>query len=58
VPFLKGKMASAEILAEEIWKLLKNKIPEITATGHLYSIKLYETPRNFVEYFGPDQSNP
>jgi 6-pyruvoyltetrahydropterin/6-carboxytetrahydropterin synthase len=51
-------MASAEILAEEIWKLLKNKIPEITATGHLYSIKLYETPRNFVEYFGPDQSNP
>ena len=58
VPFLKGKMASAEILAEEIWQLLKNKIPEITAVGQLYSIKLYETPRNFVEYFGPDQSNP
>jgi len=58
VPFLRGKMVSTEILAEEIWQLLENKIPEITAVGQLHSIKLYETPRNFVEYFGPDQSNP
>lgn len=58
VPFLKGKMASTEVLAQEIWKLLENRIPEITSFGQLYSVKLYETPRNFVEYFGPDQSNP
>jgi 6-pyruvoyltetrahydropterin/6-carboxytetrahydropterin synthase len=57
VPFLRGKMASTEILAEEIWQLLENKIPEITAVGQLHSIKLYETPRNFVEYFGPYQSD-
>lgn len=54
VPFMQGKMASTEILSQEIWKLLVDKIPEITAFGRLYSIKLYETPRNFVEYFGPD----
>jgi len=58
VPFLKGKMASTEVLAQEIWQLLENRIPEITSFGQLYSVKLYETPRNFVEYFGPDQSNP
>ena len=58
VPFLRGKMPTAEILAEEIWQLLENRLPEITTHGQLYSIKLYETPRNFVEYFGPDQSNP
>jgi len=57
VPFLRDKMASTEILAEEIWQLLENKIPEITAVGQLHSIKLYETPRNFVEYFGPYQSD-
>ncbi len=57
VPFMKGKMASAEILVQEIWQLLKDRLPEITTVGQLYSIKLYETPRNFVEYFGPDPLN-
>ena len=57
VPFMKGKMASTEVLTIEIWKILVDKIPEITAHGRLYSVKLYETPRNFVEYFGPDHSH-
>ncbi|MBS1486516.1 MAG: 6-carboxytetrahydropterin synthase [Bacteroidetes bacterium] len=52
VPFLQGKMASTEILAMEIWKILEPKISDITSFGKLYKIKLYETPRNFVEYLG------
>jgi len=54
VPFMAGKMASTEVLAQEIWYLLVDNIPKITSFGQLHSIKLYETPRNFVEYFGPD----
>jgi 6-pyruvoyltetrahydropterin/6-carboxytetrahydropterin synthase len=54
VPFMQGKMASTEVLTMEIWKILADKIPSITSFGKLYAIKLYETPRNFVEYFGPD----
>jgi 6-pyruvoyltetrahydropterin/6-carboxytetrahydropterin synthase len=57
VPFMKGKMASTEVLTIEIWKILVDKVPEITTYGRLYSVKLYETPRNFVEYFGPDHSH-
>ena len=55
VPFMTGKMASTENLTIEIWNILSDKIPTITSFGHLHSVKLYETPRNFVEYFGPDQ---
>ena len=54
VPFMRGKMASTENLVVEIWKLLEYKVGQITSYGKLHSIKLYETPRNFVEYFGPD----
>ncbi len=52
VDFMKGKMASCEILVMEFWKILAPKVKEITNDGDLYSLKLYETPRNFVEYFG------
>ncbi len=52
VDFLEGKMASCEILVIEIWKILAPEIKAITPQGELYSLKLYETPRNFVEYFG------
>ena len=51
VDFMSGKMASTEILAMEFWKILDPKIREISKS-RLYSLKLYETPRNFVEYFG------
>ena len=54
VPFMQGKMASTENLAVEIWKILQPQIAEITKFGVLHSIKLYETPRNYVEYFGPE----
>jgi 6-pyruvoyltetrahydropterin/6-carboxytetrahydropterin synthase len=50
VPFMKGKMASTEVLAVEIWKILE---PQINAYGvWLHCIRLEETENNFVEYFG------
>ena len=52
VPFMQGKMASTENLVIEIWKILDEKLPSITSSGKLHGIKLYETPRNYVEYFG------
>ena len=52
VDFMKGKMASTENLVMEFWRILEIKLPEITKSGHLHCIRLYETPRNFVEYYG------
>jgi len=52
VPFMQGKMASTENLVIEIWRILEKTLPGITDTGKLHCIKLYETPRNFVEYYG------
>jgi 6-pyruvoyltetrahydropterin/6-carboxytetrahydropterin synthase len=52
VDFMKGKMASTENLAIEIWKILAPRISTIAADAMLHSVKLYETPRNYVEYFG------
>lgn len=50
VPFMKGKMASTEILAKEIFHILK---PLLTGDNYtLHGVKLVETERNFVEYFG------
>lgn len=49
VEFLKGKMCSTENLAIGIWEQLN---PHLPASVHLHCIKLYETPRIFVEYFG------
>jgi 6-pyruvoyltetrahydropterin/6-carboxytetrahydropterin synthase len=49
VDFLKGKMCSTENLSIEIWKQLTAHLPEQV---HLHCIKLYETPRIFVEYYG------
>ena len=39
---------TAENIAIVIWNILREKIPK----KFLLSIKLYETPRNFVEYSG------
>ncbi len=49
VPFMKGQMCSTENLAIAIWKQLE---PHIPAEVQLHCIKLYETPRIYVEYFG------
>lgn len=49
VPFLKGKMCSTENLAIAIWDRLAPFLPAGVA---LHCVKLYETPRIYVEYFG------
>ncbi len=54
VDFMKGKLASCENLIIEIWKILNTEIPNITSSGKLHSLRLYETPRNYVEYFGEE----
>lgn len=50
VDFMKGKMASTEVLAIAIWEELEIDIKNLGATLHL--IKVQETENNFVEYFG------
>ncbi|MFN7259618.1 MAG: 6-pyruvoyl trahydropterin synthase family protein [Cyclobacteriaceae bacterium] len=52
VDFMSGKMASTENLAIELWNILTPKISTISKFGKLHSIRLFETPRNYVEYFG------
>ena len=49
VDFLKGQMCSTENLVIAIWKQLK---PHLPSQVELHSLKLYETPRIYVEYFG------
>ncbi len=52
VDFLLGKMVSCETLVMEFWRILAPKIAKMGHDCTLHSIKLYETPRNYVEYFG------
>ena len=52
VDFMKDKLASCENLVLEIWNILNANLPSVTKSGKLHSIRLYETPRNYVEYFG------
>ena len=49
VDFLKDQFCSTENLAIGIWNQLK---PYLPAQVQLHCIKLYETPRIYVEYFG------
>jgi 6-pyruvoyltetrahydropterin/6-carboxytetrahydropterin synthase len=52
VDFMLGKMASCENLVMEFWKILEPAVNQIVSQGKLYKLTLFETPRNFVEYFG------
>ncbi|RYG05769.1 MAG: 6-carboxytetrahydropterin synthase [Chitinophagaceae bacterium] len=49
VEFMTGQLCSTENLAIAIWKQLE---PHIPSEVKLHCIKLYETPRIYVEYFG------
>lgn len=49
VDFMAGKMCSIENLISAIWEQLA---PHIPSQIKLHSLKLYETPRIYVEYFG------
>ncbi len=50
VPFLKGVLPSTENLVIAFWSQLA---PHIRPPATLHGIRLYETPRNYAEYFGP-----
>ena len=52
VDFMKGKFASCEVLVMEIWKILASVVKNMAYSAELHSVRLYETPRNYVEYFG------
>ncbi|WP_258105168.1 6-carboxytetrahydropterin synthase [Marinoscillum sp. MHG1-6] len=52
VDFMEGKMASCENLVMEFWKILEPRVKKLGSLCELHSLKLYETPRNYVEYFG------
>jgi 6-pyruvoyltetrahydropterin/6-carboxytetrahydropterin synthase len=45
---MEGQMASIENMVVAIWEQLEPHIID----GKLHCIKLYETERQFVEYFG------
>lgn len=49
VDFMQGQMCSTENLAIGIWQQIE---PHLPANVKLHCIKLYETPRIYVEYFG------
>lgn len=49
VDFMQGIIPSSENFAIQIWRVLE----PLVAPAKLYAIKLYETPRNYVEYRGP-----
>ncbi|PQJ36505.1 6-pyruvoyl tetrahydrobiopterin synthase [Salinibacter sp. 10B] len=48
VDFMDGVIPSTENFAIAIWNQLEDALP----SGRLHAIRLYETPRNFVEYRG------
>jgi len=52
VDFMHGKLASCENLIVEIWKILAPRVSAMSEFSALHSIRLYETPRNYIDYFG------
>lgn len=48
VDFMKGQLASIENIVVAIWEVLEPHID----SGKLHCIKLIETERNYVEYYG------
>ena len=52
VPFLKNVIPSTENLVIAFWRQIEPHLP----AGRLHCVRLYETPRNFAEYLGPDRT--
>ena len=55
VDFMQGKMASCEIFITEIWKILALRIQNAAPNAQLHKLQLFETQKNFVEYYGEGQ---
>lgn len=50
VDFLRGIIPSTENLVIAFWHEI---VPHIPAPAQLHCVRLYETPRNYAEFFGP-----
>lgn len=50
VDFLRGIIPSTENLVLAFWRELEPHLP----AGRLFCVRLYETERNYAEYFGPN----
>lgn len=48
VPWLEGRIPTAEVLAIAFWERLEHTLP----TGLLYEVKVYETENNIASYRG------
>lgn len=51
VAFLRGLIPSTENLVIAFWNEIA---PHLRPPAKLHQVRLYETPRNFADYFGPD----
>ena len=53
VPFLEGIITTTENVTMKFWEILDVKIKSLdNSECRLHKIRVYETPRNFVEYYG------
>src|SRR3954469_18568723 len=50
VDFLAGINPSTENLVIAFWQQIAPRLP----SGKLHCVRLYETPRNFADFYGPD----
>ena len=50
VPFLRGIIPTTENLVVAFW----GRIAPLIRHGQLHQVRLYETPRNFADYYGPE----
>lgn len=57
VPFLEGIIPTAENLAVAFWRRLAPHFEEYSGC-RLQRIRLYESPSNFVDYYGPVMGTP
>ena len=55
VAFFKDKLPTCEVMVMEFWRILSPKVVSVSnSSAELYAIKLHETQKNFVEYFGEE----
>lgn len=52
VGFMQGIIPSCENFVLEIWRILEVGLHELAPHAKLHYIKLIETPKNYVEYYG------
>ena len=52
VEMFKGIIPTTENMVEKFWEILQPRIEKESPLAKLYSIKLYETDKNWVEYRG------